>query len=57
MIDLYLMNQHYQVETFNRTSFISFLVDPTRPKKYLETVVRVDRNSNLTISESKNKII
>jgi predicted O-methyltransferase YrrM len=56
MIDLYLRNQPPPIETFDHTSFISFLADWIRPEKYLEIGVRGGRNFNLISSKSKNSI-
>lgn len=40
MLDIYLRNQPPPIETFDHTSFISFLADWIRPEHYLELGVR-----------------
>lgn len=56
MIDLYLRNQPPPDETFDHTSFISFLADWIKPENYLELGVRGGKNFNIISSKSKNSI-
>jgi hypothetical protein len=52
MIDIYLRNQPPPVETFDHTSFISFLADWISPENYLELGVRSGHNFKIISSKS-----